>query len=242
MMKERLLQRVNELIEKGNEVLATRHRNDVSDNQGWITDVFGQRHEHRHSGPEWVDDGKMRGFRTASLSFIQRTYNENHPHYTEFLKSAAGSTSQDVKNGLGILEAIRDEIAGGWLFTIKNLVTAEVFTDYIDMAEYLLKEGYKDAAAVIAGSTVEERLRQLCRNNGIPTARQKDGKETPLTADTLNSELAKAEVYSKLDQKQVTAWLDLRNKAAHGKYNEYNADQVEGMIRGVTEFMARVAV
>ena len=44
-----------------------------------------------------------------------------------------------------------------------------------------------------------------------------------------------------MDQKKITAWLDLRNKAAHGKYGEYNTDQVRQMLLGVTEFMARVS-
>ena len=35
-----------------------------------------------------------------------------------------------------------------------------------------------------------------------------------------------ADVYNKLDQKSVTSWLDLKNKAAHEKYSEYTKDQV----------------
>ena len=57
----------------------------------------------------------------------------------------------------------------------------------------------------------------------------------------MNNDLAFADVYSKLDQKNVTAWLDLRNKAAHGKYDEYNADQVRNLLVGVREFAARIA-
>jgi hypothetical protein len=52
--------------------------------------------------------------------------------------------------------------------------------------------------------------------------------------------LAKAGVYTKLDQKAITMWLDLRNKAAHGKYNEYGKEQVVLMMQGVTEFLARM--
>jgi len=89
---------------------------------------------------------------------------------------------------------------------------------------------------------LEEHLRQLCNKNGIAVTRTKNEKDVPLKADMLNSELAKADVYTKLDQKQVTAWLGLRNKAAHGEYDEYNEDQVRNMISGVVEFMARVAV
>ena len=45
--------------------------------------------------------------------------------------------------------------------------------------------------------------------------------------ESITSELAKQGVYSKLEQKNVTAWLDLRNKAAHGKYSEYNDNQAK---------------
>ena len=37
----------------------------------------------------------------------------------------------------------------------------------------------------------------------------------------------------------VTAWLDLRNKAAHGNYSEYNDNQVKQMIMGVRDFIIR---
>ena len=55
----------------------------------------------------------------------------------------------------------------------------------------------------------------------------------------MNAELGGAGVYNKLDQKNVTAWLDLRNKAAHGQYDQYTADQVTTVISGVQEFAAR---
>ena len=108
------------------------------------------------------------------------------------------------------------------------------------MAEHLLSENYKDPAAVVAGSVLEEHLRQLCQKNSIPIETAKpDGSLVPLKADALNSELARANVYSKLDQKNITAWLDLRNKAAHGKYAEYTEAQVDNMLRAVAEFIGR---
>ena len=36
----------------------------------------------------------------------------------------------------------------------------------------------------------------------------------------MNNDLACGNSYTKLDQKSVTAWLDLRNRAAHGRYGE----------------------
>jgi hypothetical protein len=43
-----------------------------------------------------------------------------------------------------------------------------------------------------------------------------------------------------LQQKSVTAWLDLRNKAAHGRHSEYDAAQVSALIRDVRDFMTRL--
>jgi hypothetical protein len=64
--------------------------------------------------------------------------------------------------------------------------------------------------------------------------------QRPKTADLLNAELAKADVYNRLDQKQITARLDLRNNAAHGHYDQNDIAQVRGMLSGVRNFMTRV--
>lgn len=37
---------------------------------------------------------------------------------------------------------------------------------------------------------------------------------------------------------QVTAWLDIRNNAAHGNYLEYTENDVGLMIKGVNSFIA----
>ena len=107
------------------------------------------------------------------------------------------------------------------------------------MAQHLLGEGYKDPAAVVAGSALEVHLRKLCEKNGVDIEEDVRGTTHPRKSDRLNSELAKAGVYSKLDLKNVVAWLDLRNKAAHGKYDEYEAGQVKLLISGVRDFITR---
>jgi hypothetical protein len=63
----------------------------------------------------------------------------------------------------------------------------------------------------------------------------------PKKADSLTSELAAANAYSKLDQKSVTAWLDLRNKAAHGHYGDYTKEQVSLTIQSVRNFISRLS-
>jgi len=139
---------------------------------------------------------------------------------------------------MGAVYALKSDLENDYLKTFQSLVQAEVFSNYLEMAEYLEKEGYKDPAAVIIGSTLEARLRELCKENGLPTeVLNNKNKLTPKKADTMNAELAKNQVYQSAYQKQITAWLDIRNSAAHGKYNEYTKEEVKLMLQGVMQFL-----
>jgi hypothetical protein len=72
---------------------------------------------------------------------------------------------------------------------------------------------------VIAGSVLEGHLRKLAVKHGI-AAEKADG--APKKADTLNADLAREAVYTKLVRKSITAWLALRNSAAHGQDGDYD--------------------
>jgi hypothetical protein len=90
-----------------------------------------------------------------------------------------------------------------------------------------------ERASPIAGSSLEAHLRRLATASGIPLeATNPKGDAVPKKAETLNAELAKAGVHDKNQQKQVTAWLGIRNDAAHGHYDRVRTDVVELMIQG----------
>lgn len=214
--------RVQQLIEKGQQTQGTRK------NSG--------------DGRAYVENRPFSEFRAASLSFLERTFGSKHQFTLEFSEKVTQLYPDHVEDGLGILAAAKNEIQGGWLFTTKEIVSAEILSDFIEMAICLLGEHCKEAAAVMGGSVLEEHLRQLCNKNNIAVETVISGKPVPKTADSLNSELASANIYTKLDQISVTAWLDLRSKAAHGKYSEYNATQVEFMLNGLIDFIARLTL
>ncbi len=193
-------------------------------------------------GTPYVEDGPFGGFRAASLSFLRSVYGADHPYYTDFAQRCDDVATDKTRVGREILVAVFGKLKGGWIATTRGLVSAEIFSDFLEMAAHLLSEKYKDAAAVIAGSVLEEHLRQLCTKHGIPVTFQKGADVIPKKADALNSDLANATVYNRLDQKSVTTWLDLRNKAAHGKYGEYTEPQVALMHQGILDFMTRNSV
>ena len=141
---------------------------------------------------------------------------------------------------VGVLQALRADIKRGYLQTLEQLVHGELFGDFLDMARHLVESGYKDPAAVVAGSSLEGHLRQLAKLASVDLMRTTQKGQEPKKADTLNAELAKVGAYSVTDQKNVTAWLGLRNNAAHGNYAEYEKGQVSIMIDGIRDFITRV--
>lgn len=192
-------------------------------------------------GSSYVDADTLAGFRAASLSFLSNVFSSDHVYYTEFDLKVKDSYTFRVRQGVAILEAARAEVAGGWSRQVRGLLAAEYFSDFLEMSEHLLSEGYKDAAAVILGSALEEHLRQLCVRFGVsPTFVDRSGRNAPKRADTINADLCKVDAYNLLDQKAITSWLDLRNNAAHGNYGAYTAEQVRLTLQAVMDFAVRV--
>jgi hypothetical protein len=195
---------------------------------------------HSDYGTDYISQEHYLGFKAAALSFISLLYSDTHTYFTMFKGSITNSNVDIIQGGVNILNQIKHEVENGWLTTVKQLVTAEVFSDFLEMAEHLLEEGYKDAAAVMIGSVLEEHLRQLCHNHKVDVFTLKGVDEVPKKTDVLNADLKKAGAYGPLDQKQITAWLGLRNNAAHGKYSEYTVEQVTLVYQGVLDFITRV--
>jgi hypothetical protein len=141
----------------------------------------------------------------------------------------------------GVLRSLLDDVNDGYLHSARALIHAELFADFLEMAQHLLDGGYKDAAAVVSGSALEAHLKQLAAKYDVAIEHTNAGGARPKKTDTLNSELVAAGAYSKLDQKNVTAWLNLRNKAAHGSYGEYDKTQVALHIASIRDFITRVS-
>jgi hypothetical protein len=220
---EKLLQRVEYIIEQAETALSNGKINQY--------------------GTLDADSAKTKTFRTSGLSFILALYGKEHPYYKEFDNVLSRYKYESyINGGVEIIKNIRVEIENGWISTIKSIVSAEIFSDFLEMAEHLLISDYKDAAAVMIGGVLEEHLRQLCIDNRIEVTYEKDGKLIPIKADRMNSELAKAGIYNKLDQKGVTTQLDLRNNAAHGNYSEYDKKQVEMMYDFVFNFISKYQI
>jgi len=196
--------------------------------------------KYRHGYTDRIPYNHFVGYRTAGLSLLEKVCGNKHPYFTQFNEVINDPSVHSLLGAASILNQFKHEVNNGWFVSVQELITAEVFADFLEMGKHLLDEGYKDAAAVIIGSVLEKHLRQLSDNNGVDTYTIKGTDRIAKKASLLNEDLKKAGVYGTLDQKSVTSWLDLRNSAAHGKYHEYVKGQVDIMYLGVLGFIGRV--
>lgn len=177
-----------------------------------------------------VDYAGFQGWATRVLNLLQRAFGEDSIHFKKFAEHV------DLFHGYisnlevcrEIFEAAKEDYEGGYLFNLRGLVKAEALDDVFEQAKEILSAGYKDPACVLAGVMLEITLKELCVRYSISLGR----------LDKMNADLCKAEIYNMAKQKQITAWAELRNKAAHGDWSEYNEGDVRDFLDGVQRFVA----
>ncbi|MCC5901619.1 MAG: hypothetical protein JJT87_06805 [Halomonas sp.] len=212
---------INSLIDTGETILQKASRADSSFEGSELAEVSS-----------WV---------TRLGQLLRKLYGENSQHYKNFNRAISIDSFYIINHNWyghvsqvqGIALTVKHDVENDLIDSIKGLLQAEIFANFLEIGEHLLSEGYKDAAAVTIGAVLEDSLRELCKKNNIAIAKSNG---SPLTIEPLNSELTKNEVYSKLTQKQITSWAHIRNKAAHGQYSEYDRSQVEMMLLFVQGF------
>ncbi|MDE3058144.1 MAG: DUF4145 domain-containing protein [Bacteroidota bacterium] len=131
----------------------------------------------------------------------------------------------------GILSAALVDYMQGFLADNKLLVSAEVFADFLSQAEVLLENDYKDAAAVVVRSVLEDGLRRLCEASKLETDRS-DG------VFKLAEKLARANVLTKIEFKEIEAKKEVGNDAAHGHFDAYTKADVLAFHEFVQRFLA----
>ncbi|HEV7427375.1 MAG TPA: hypothetical protein VGQ46_13495 [Thermoanaerobaculia bacterium] len=168
----------------------------------------------------------------------------------EFLKLAAGPKSEfstlaqaaggTHKNTLRVLDSILEgfvaHVNAGLQSAIgpRRQVQIEVVSDLLEQVNLLLEtKGVHPAAPiVILGATLEEYLRTTVEQEGLSIGNRKPGLQA--YADTLRE----ADLLSKQDCKDITAWAGIRNHAAHGEWEEVkDPARAKLMLQGINLFL-----
>lgn len=214
-VEDKIVKRLDELIDKGDKVIDTAEP------------------EAPGSSKMVVDQAAFAPWRLQILNLLTQSLGQNHIYLEEFESRGYASPyayTSAVKRYQGVLRALREDILGGYLADVKTLISAEVFDDFLDMADHLLECSYKDPAASLCGAVLENGLRRVASNAGVKLKSRED-------LGSLNHKCADAGIYTRLVQKKIQVWNDIRNNADHGKFNEYLGQDVQDMLKGVRQFL-----
>jgi hypothetical protein len=225
-MNEELIKRIQALIEKGESIKTQRYFEEpiLSFNPKIHSSPVTGRHE------PYVEPASFGEWKTSALSLIEALTDSESVYKRNFEQEVIGEDVNCVDRGIGILRALKTDIEQGYLTKYRILVVAEVFDDFLEMAEYLLETDYKDPAASLLCAVLEDGLRQMCRNNNIEVKKSDD-------ISCLNQKLGSKGIYTTIIQKQIQAWKGIRDSADHGKFGDYKKEEVQDMLRGVKRFL-----
>jgi hypothetical protein len=183
------------------------------------------------TGRGGVDSRSFNAWRVRALSVLERTVGLHDAYYRSFVEKCADSWRTDASAGVAIVESFRAEVAASYLSRYGDLVAASILGDFLEMAEHLLAQGYKDPAASLIGAVLEDGLRKVATRAGIPVT-SSDG------LDSLNGKCADAGLYGALQKSQVNSVRIVRNGADHGHFEQYAAADVRAALEAVRNLLA----
>lgn len=170
------------------------------------------------------DLAKLERWETSCLHLLDLTFEEGSIYY-EHLEGAFGNLNKEahLTHGVEIMKGAKEEIEKGFLYSIEHLISADLFDSITEQAEYLLKNGFKDVAAVLGRVLIENTLKDIAKRESILVP-----EKTQLS--DLNQLLWKEEVYEKNVWRSIQAQIDVGNDAAHGHFDKYDASAVGNML------------
>jgi hypothetical protein len=180
-----------------------------------------------------VDTANSFHWASSALNITERVFGAESHYFTSIQENSKDfPLYYCFQVALGVFRAVKEDYENGAIFELRQIVEAEVFDDFLEQSESLLLAGFHQPAAVIAGSVLEDGLRKLCEREEIELP------EKP-KLDSMNVALAKNGTYKLLTQKRITALADIRNNAAHGKWDQFTKEDVDDLIQWVRNFMER---
>ena len=186
----------------------------------------------------YLGNYNSRRIATRARAAIRRFAPPGSPYDEDAAQIAESESSDEWKADqfAAIVHGLRDDYAIGGLTAVEEIVHADLFDDFLEMAGELLSKGFIGPAAVLAGTVLEEQLRKLADKHGLSVA---DEKGRPRAAESLSQDLRRAGVLTEVQRKSVVAWYAQRSEAAHGRTDGLHADDIERTIDGIRGFVAR---
>ena len=174
-----------------------------------------------------------------AMELVRINGGERNSFYLALSKVGADFADDFIWSAVsGIMESFADSIEAGRIegISLQRQAEIDVVSDFLGQADGMLgtKGVHPATPATLIGAALEEFLRNWVEEAGLTLGTRKPG------IDSYASLLRSAELITKQDMKDVTAWGGVRNHAAHGEWDEVSDPKRVGlMLEGVNLFMRK---
>ncbi|MDO8812503.1 MAG: hypothetical protein Q7J38_10825 [Gallionella sp.] len=183
-------------------------------------------------------DARQRQLCSAWLTAVQNAAHLacSDPHAPYRLKVDKIATSNRgfcIHTAVGelaaVLQSFLADAGADLLASVADQARAEVFDDFLDHADAYLRNKCKNEAGVIAGVVFEDTVRRICRKHAIAEKGQ--------NLDALISVLASRNELTAVKAKRARAAADVRTKATHAQWAEFELSDVQATVEFTREFI-----
>jgi len=193
------------------------------------------------------NQGSTAWFEAANLalSVLHDTVGGSHP----LMSGVRDALSKaDYQRAVAAARAVITLYDGGGLTSPRLAIAHELEGDLLEIAQQQVQRAeaatepevktvHLGIAAFLAGAALEDGLRRLCDAHGLAYDAQRTSVAKLLAV--LYQPSSGIAVITASDNKQITAWGDVRNKADHGKLSQLTHSEVLATVIGVRGFLDR---
>lgn len=168
---------------------------------------------------------------TSVQNILRAAFGENSPQYENF-QTAYGHCRgyQEEFNALkGIFLGAKSDYEGGYVFSIEQSISGEIFGDFIAMAKHALAEGHKDVAAVLASASLEDTLKRFAKLHELNV-------EDKVLQEVVNALKSKSLVAG-AQKTLLDSMVKVRDYAMHANWEKIQPADVNSVIGYVEQFL-----
>ena len=212
-MQAHVLQRIDELISRGNATVRAQSREDY-----WINDIV--------QAQSWMASAANAIQQVAPAGSFFRTELDRLMSNDQLKGGIPISVAEKV---LGVLQSVQLEAKAGLLTKLEDQVVATAFDDFLDHASQYHKAGKVKEAAVLASAVLEDTIKRIAYKSGIGASGQ--------SLEPLIDELAKLNVFTPVKAKRLKSFSAIRNHALHAEWDKLDIKDVGAQIAGLRELL-----
>jgi len=228
MDRNKFLERLNSLIEKGR---------DLANNSTSVRDYDPLKYDIPHYA-------KCHVWWLSCLNLIRSFFGADHHFYTTFAKASGkwekvlpsgikqgiGYPREDMGRAYAVLQYIKEEFELGLVADAKHLYEADLFSNLLDQAFELAEKGYLVGSAVYSRLIIENFINDLCRVKKVELD-EKDKLPQKLT------KLRKKGVFDLPVERLIQGKYDVGTYAVHGKeeFNKYSKEDIIDLLQTIRD-------